>query len=155
MNASVTRAPRKGGLSPAGEQILRAVAPVVLGSLLPTNGSVREQALDDAMWAVDDYMAHLSLPLQGEARSLLALLSSLPARIALLRTTRDWRDAPPARVEAFLLSARHSPVFLLRRIYDFLQSITVIGFFDLPIAWNEIGYPGPPIERPIPQGRES
>jgi len=57
-----------------------------------------------------------------------------------------------ARVEAFLRSARHSPVFLLRRIFDFLHSMTVIAWFDLPVAWSEIGYPGPPVERPVRQG---
>lgn len=150
MSRSVTRAPRTGALSKAGEEILRAVAPIVLGPLLPTGRSAREHALDDAMWAVDDYLAHLSLPLQREARVTLAVLHSLPMRALLLRTRRAWSDAPPARVEAFLRSARESPVFLLRRIYDFLHSMSVIGWFDLPIAWNEIGYPGPPVERPLP-----
>ncbi|MCZ7686159.1 MAG: hypothetical protein M5U28_48325 [Sandaracinaceae bacterium] len=104
------------------------------------------------MWAVDDYLAHLSLPLQREARVTLALLHSLPVRAALLRTARAWRDASPARVEAFLRSARESPVFLLRRVYDFLHSMTVIGFFDLPVVWSQVGYPGPPVERPLPRG---
>ncbi len=151
----MTRAARLGGLTPEGEEILRAVAPAVLGSLLPTDSAVRAQALDDAMWALDDYVAHLSLPLQGQARALLAVLHSRVARVALLGTTRTWRDAPPASVEAFLRSARHSRVFLLRRIYDFLQSMTVIAWFDLPVAWKDIGYPGPPIERPLPGGPAS
>ncbi len=147
MKRSVIRQPRTGALSRSGEEILRAVAPVVLGPLLPTERSARERALDDAMAVIDDYVAHLSLPLQREARMTLAVLHSLPARALLLRTRREWRDASPARVEAFLRMAKHSPVFLLRRIYDFLQSMTVIAWFDLPIAWNETGYPGPPVER--------
>lgn len=144
------RPPRKGGLSPAAEEILRAVAPVVLGELLPPAAGPRARALDDAMWALDDYVAHLSLPLQGQARTLLAVLHSLPARLALLRTARAWRNASPASIEAFLRRARHSRLFLLRRIYDFLQSMTVIAWFDLPEAWEGIGYPGPPIPRTIP-----
>lgn len=155
MSHQITRAPRTGALTHAGEEILRAVAPVVLGPLLPAEQSARERAIDDAMWVVDDYLAHLSLPLQREARVTLALLHSLPARALLLHTWRAWRDASPARVEAFLRSARHSPVFLLRRIYDFLHSMTVIAWFDLPIAWDEIGYPGPPVERPLRQGGPS
>jgi hypothetical protein len=152
---AIPSAPRKGGLSPAGEEILRAVAPVVLGSLLPVDRDVRERSLADAMWALDDYVAHLSLPLQGQARTLLALLHFAPVRMALLRTTESWSSASPAKVEAFLRRARHSRVYLLRRIFDFLHSMTVIAWFDLPVAWEAIGYPGPPIERAFPQGERS
>ncbi|MCC6557336.1 MAG: hypothetical protein IT372_30665 [Polyangiaceae bacterium] len=154
MSRSVARAPRAGALTSAGEEILRAVAQVVLGPLLPADPPARARALDDAMWAVDDYLAHLSGPLQREARVPFAVLHSLPARAVLLRTRRAWRDAPPARVEAFLRSARGSPLLLLRRIYDFLHAMTVIAWFDLPVAWDEIGYPGPPVERPLRRGGE-
>jgi len=151
----VTREPRKGGLSPAAEEVLRAIVPVVLGPLLPADRDTRERAIDDAMWALDDYIAHLSLPVQGQARMLLGLLHSLPARVLLLGTTKRWRDAPAERVEAFLRRARHSRVLLPRRIYDSLQSMTVIAWFDLPIAWEAIGYPGPPVERRFHQGYEA
>jgi len=152
--ASQPRPPRKGGLSAAGEEILRAVAPVVLGSLLPADRGARARAMDDAMWALDDYVAHLSLPLQRQARALLALLHAPPARLVLLRTATRWRDAPPERIDAFLRRARASRLFLLRRTYDFLQSMTVIAWFDLPEAWDAIGYPGPPLPRPFHQGYE-
>lgn len=144
--------PRPRGLSADDEEILLAVLPVVLGPLLPADQTVRARALDDAMAALDDYLAHLSLPLQRQARGLLAVLRLLPVRLVLLRTARRWRDAPPARIERFLRRARHSRLLPLRRVYDFLQSMTVIAWFDLPVAWNEIGYPGPPIERPFARG---
>ena len=139
-------------LGRAGEEVLRAVQPVVLGPLLPDDAVARARALDEAIAAADDYLAHLSLPLQREARLTLALVHSLPARALLLRTRRAWRDASPAQVEAFLRRAQHSPVFLLRRIYDFLHSMSVIGWFDLPASWGAIGYPGPPVERPLVRG---
>ncbi len=142
-------APRPGGLSPAGEEILLAILPVVLGPLLPTDAAVRTRALDEAMAALDDYLAHLSLPLQRQARSLLGALHLLPVRLVLLGTAHRWRDAPPARIAGFLRRARHSRWFVLRWVYDFLQSMTVIAWFDLPVAWSEIGYPGPPLERPL------
>ena len=145
-------APRQGGLSAAGEEVLRAVVPVVLGPLLPEDPAARAQALDDALRALDDYLVHLSLPLQRQARGLLAALHLLPARLLLLGTARRWRDAAPVRVEAFLRRARGSRLFLLRRVYEFLHSMTMIAWFDLPVAWAEIGYPGPPIERPLPRG---
>ena len=97
MNDRALPLPRTGALTKAGEEILRAVAPVVLGPLLPADGAMRARALEDAMWVVDDYLAHLSLPLQREASVTLALLHSLPARALLLRTRRAWRDASPER----------------------------------------------------------
>lgn len=136
-------------LGKAGKEVLRAVQPVVLGALLPDDAVARARALDEAVVAADDYLAHLSLPLQREANLTLALVHSLPARALLLRTRRSWRDASPAQVEAFLRRAQHSPVFLLRRIYDFLHSMSVIGWFDLPVAWSAMGYPGPPVDRPL------
>jgi hypothetical protein len=153
--ATQQRPPRTGGLDAAGEEVLRAVAPVVLGALLPADRDARAQALDDALWAVDDYVAHLSLPLQRQARTLLAILHSAPARLLLLGTARRWRDAPPARIEAFLRRARTSRVRSLRRVYDFLQSMAVIAWFDLPAAWEDIGYPGPPLPRPFHPGWEA
>lgn len=152
--AGATPALRKGGLSLQGEEILRAVAPVILGPLLPSSPRERLDALDAAMWAVDDYVAHLSRPLQDEAARLLALMHTTPARLLLLGTTARWCEASPARVEAFLRRARHSRIRLLRRVFDFLHSLTVIAWFDLPEAWHALGYPGPPLPRPFFAGYE-
>ncbi len=131
---------------------MRAVAPVVLGPLLPTDGTARDASLAAAMATLDDYLAHLSLPLQRQARALLDVLALLPVRWLLLRSRVRWREATPERVEAFLRRAQQSRLFLLRRAYDFLQSMTVLAWFDLPVAWADIGYPGPPVERPAREG---
>jgi len=143
---------RIGGLSIEGEEILRALVPVIVGPLLPDEREARERALEDGMVVLDDYLAHLSLPVQQQARLLLALLYMLPARLLLLRTWHRWCEVDPSHIEAFLLRARTSRIFLLRRIYDFLQSMTVIAWFDQPAAWGDIGYPGPPIERDAKTG---
>lgn len=136
-------------LSPQGEEILRAVAPVVLGPLLPTDGVAREQALETGMASLDDYLAHLSQPLQDEARSVFGSLDLWPARVLLLGTSSRWSDASPDQVASFLRSARDSRFQLLRRTYAFLQSMAVLAWFDQPAAWPAIGYPGPPIERAV------
>lgn len=138
--------PHRQVLTGEGEEILRCITPVVLGSLLDVGRADPDKALDDAMGAVDDYLAHLSLPLQRQARVTFALLHSLPARVVLLRTWRPWRETSRPRVETFLLAARGSRAPALRRIYGFLHSMIVVGWFDLPLAWEEIGYPGPPAE---------
>lgn len=152
--SAVPRPARKGGLTPAGEEILRAVMPVVLGSLLPAAREERAEALDEAMWALDDYVSHLSLPLQADARMLMALLSLAPVRLLLLGTTRRWRDAPEGNVAAFLHRTRRSRLYLVRRLFDSLHSMSVIAWFDLPRAWEAIGYPGPPVARPFNEGYE-
>lgn len=133
-------------LSPQGEGILRAVLPVVLGSLLPAEHAARTQAIETGLASLDDYLAHMSLPTQDEARRVFAMLDLLPARVVLLGTTDPWRTAAPDAVEAFLRSARDSRLLLLRRIYAFLQSMAVLAWFDQPAAWPAIGYPGPPLE---------
>jgi hypothetical protein len=139
-------------LSPQGEEILRAVAPVVLGPLLPDDRAVREQALDAGMASLDDYLAHLSQPLQDEACSAFGTLDLLPARLLLLGTSSRWSEASPHRIESFLRAARDSRFYLLRRMYVFLQSMTVLAWFDQPAAWPGVGYPGPPVERPVAAG---
>jgi hypothetical protein len=133
-------------LTCAGEELLRAVAPVVLGPLVDARGAAAPAALDAAIEALDDYLAHLSAPLQRQARVTLTLLSSPPARVALLRSPRPWRAAPPVRIESALAGLRGSRAGSLRRLYGFLHSLVVLGWFDLPLAWEEIGYPGPPAE---------
>lgn len=139
-------------LTPGGEEVLRAVAPVVLGPLIDVARPAGAEALGEAMGAIDDYLAHLSPPLQRQARVAFALLSSLPVRVALLRTARPWRAAPAARIEAALVGIRRSRIPALRRLYDFLHSLVVLAWFDLPRAWEEIGYPGPPAESAVVRG---
>jgi hypothetical protein len=148
-------APARAALSPPGEEIVRAVIPVVLGPLLPGAGPAREQALETGVAALDEYLASLSLPLQDEARDVFDTLDLMPVRVLLLGTWQRWQDASPAAVEAFLRSARQSRVFLLRRIYAFLQSMTVLAWFDQPAAWREIGYPGPPLGPYAPGSSQS
>jgi len=152
--SAAPRPPRKGGLTPAGEEILRAVMPVVLGALLPAARDERAEALDEAMWALDDYVSHLSLPLQAEARMLMALLALAPVRLLLLGTAKRWRDAPEGSIAGFLHRTRRSRVYLVRRLFDSLHSMSVIAWFDLPRAWEGIGYPGPPVARPFEEGYE-
>ncbi|MBI3786439.1 MAG: twin-arginine translocation pathway signal protein [Deltaproteobacteria bacterium] len=142
-------------LSPAGEEILRAVMPVVLGDLLPADGAGRKQALDAGMASLDDYLAHLSLPLQAEALDVFETLDLLPVRVLLVGTWSGWRQTSAATVESFLRSARGSRFDLLRRMYAFLQSMSVLAWFDQRAAWPEIGYPGPPIERPAVSGGQA
>jgi len=146
------RAGSQRGLSPAGERVMRAVLPVVLGPLLPAEVAARDASVGAAITALDDYLGYMSTPVRRQARTLLAVLHLRLVRVVLLGTSAPWSEIPPARIEAFLRSAHGSRVFLLRRIFDFLQSMSVLAWFDLREAWTEIGYPGPPVERPMRTG---
>ncbi len=139
-------------LSPPGEEIMRAIMPVVLGSLLPPAGAERARALDSSLATLDEYLACLSLPLQGEAGNVFDTLDLWPVRTVLLGTSARWRDAAPGKIESFLRSARDSRFDLFRRMFGFLQSMAVLAWFDQPAAWPAIGYPGPPIDRPAASG---
>jgi len=131
---------------------MRAVAPVVLGPLLPADRAARDESLAAAMATRDDYLAYMSLPVQRQARMLLGVLHLRPVRRLLLGTSAPWREVAPERIEAFLLRAQGSRFYVLRRVYDFLQSMSVLAWFDLREAWSEIGFPGPPVERPVRSG---
>ena len=135
------------GLSPAGVEILRAISPVVLADLLPRPGPERDHLLETGLANIDEYIAHLSSPLQQEVRDLFGTLDLWPVRTLLTRGFSRWSETSEETLQSFLTSARDSRVFLLRRIYAFLQSMVVLGYFDQQAAWKTIGYPGPPIER--------
>ena len=135
-------------LSPAADEIIRAIMPVVLGTLLPEREPERAQALDSGVATLDAYVAHLSPPLQAEAGNVFRTLDLLPVRVLLTGTTSRWRDMSPETVASFLRSAQTSRIELVRRIYAFLQSMAVLAWFDQPAAWPGIAYPGPPIARP-------
>jgi hypothetical protein len=143
-----TTVPRTA-LTPTGEEILRAVIPVVLGTLLPTEAGPRKKALDLGISTLDDYLAYLPLPLQLEACDVFATLDLLPTRVLLVGTWDHWSEASPETIEAFLRSARESRFDLVRRIFAFLQSMAVLAWFDQRAAWPGIGYGGPPIDRPL------
>ncbi|MCP5067723.1 MAG: hypothetical protein GY946_14275 [bacterium] len=139
------------GLSPAGKEILRAISPVVLGGLLPETGPERARALDTGLASLDEYVAHLSSPLQREVEDLFETLDLWPVRVLLTGGFSRWADCSPEALESFLRSAQGSRIFLLRRVYALLQSLVVLNFFDQPVAWKSVGYPGPPLLKPDPR----
>jgi hypothetical protein len=141
---------KRAVLTASGEEILRAVIPVVLGSLLPCDEPGRAQAVDVGLSTLDEYLAHLPLALQHEARDVFDTLDLLPTRVVLVGTWSRWSETSPAAIEVFLRSARESRFDLVRRMFAFLQSMAVLAWFDQPGAWPGIGYGGPPIDRPLP-----
>lgn len=140
--------PSRVALSPAGEEILRAICPVVLGGLLPEAGPERARVFAAGIADLDQYIAHLSSPLQRELHDVFATLDLLPVRLLLTGGFARWSETKPEALESCLRFARNSRSRLLRRVYALLQSLVVLSFFDQAVAWEGIGYPGPPIARP-------
>src|SRR5512139_3528748 len=95
-------ATQRVALSASGEAIIRAVMPVVLGSLLPQGGAERAQALDASVATLDEYLASLSLPLQAEAGNVFDTLDLWPVRLMLLGSSSRWQDATPQKIESIL-----------------------------------------------------
>jgi len=142
--------PPRAVLTASGEEILRAVIPVVLGSLLPAEAEAREEALDVGLATLDDYLGYLPVPLQQEACDVFATLDLFPTRLLLMGTWDRWCEASPETIDASLQFARQSRFLLLRRMFAFLHSMAVLSWFDQRAAWPGIGYGGPPIDRPLP-----
>lgn len=146
---SAATASKRAVLTASGEEILRAVIPVVLGPLLPSDEPARGKAVDVGLSTLDDYLAYLPLPLQHEACDVFDTLDLLPTRVVLVGTWSRWSETSPPTIEAFLRSARESRFDLVRRMFAFLQSMAVLAWFDQRGAWPGIGYGGPPIDRPL------
>ncbi|MEO6565436.1 MAG: twin-arginine translocation signal domain-containing protein [Casimicrobiaceae bacterium] len=127
-----------------GEDILRAVVPVMLSGALPAELSARAMAIDATMAALADAIGGLPAAAQAELAQLFALLSLPPVRLAVARLDAPWAQAEPAQVRACLDRFRDSPLILLRAAYDGLHQLIFAAWYGNPRAWSAIGYPGPP-----------
>jgi hypothetical protein len=145
---------QRAALSPSGEEIVRAVIPVVLGPCCRAPARRASRRSRRAWRASTNTTQSRSRCRSDEARDVFATLDLLPVRLLLLGMAALAGCFARCR-RAFLRSARQSRVFLLRRIFAFLQSMTVLAWFDQPAAWREIGYPGPPIGPYAPGGTQS
>ena len=132
-----------GTLSAEGATILRAIAPAILDGCLPADAAQRERLLDDMLAAIDRYLSHLSPSVQKEALDGFGLLHFPPFRALVAGVWSRWPGATPEETTNFLRGFRDSRFQLFRSLYAFLQSVVVLGWFDLPAAWAYIGYDGP------------
>jgi hypothetical protein len=143
-----TPAPAPGGaassISTDGQDILRAVVPVMLAGALPQAPAPRAAAIAQTLAALETAVGGLPAGAQAELAQLFDLLSLPPVRIAVARIDVPWAGASPEQVRACLDRFRGSPVQLLRAAYDALHQLTFAAWYGNPQAWGPIGYPGPP-----------
>lgn len=132
-----------GRLLPAGRAIFEAVGAAVLEGCLSEGGPVRQAALQGLLARLDDTLAGLPAATQAELAQLLALLASVPGRLALAGLSSDWSEASVPEVQAALQDMRMSRITLRQQAYFGLRDLSAAAYFADPGTWGLLGYPGP------------
>ena len=131
-------------LDAGANEVIRALVPVVLAGALPADAARRAKAVDETVEAFGRAVGGLAPAIQEEIGQMLSLLSFTPTRFMMTGVGAGWRDASPSDIAAFLEDWRHSRFDLKRAGYRALTLLIQGSWFDNPLAWPVIGYPGPP-----------
>jgi len=131
-------------ISVDGQDILRAIVPIMLAGALPAEPAARAAAIAQTLSALDTAIGGLPAAAQAELAQLFDLLSLPPVRLGIARIDAPWAQAAPEQVRACLDRFRGSSVQLLRAAYDAMHQLTFAAWYGNPQAWAAIGYPGPP-----------
>jgi len=129
-------------------EVIRALVPVVLAGSLPTDAATRTRAIDETVDAFGRAVRGLAPAIQEEIGEMLSLLSFMPTRLAMTGISAGWPEASADDIAAFLQDWRTSRLELKRAGYRALTQLIQGAWFDNPIAWRVIAYPGPPALSP-------
>ncbi|MCW7542063.1 hypothetical protein OOT46_30165 [Aquabacterium sp. A7-Y] len=132
-----------GRLTPAGQEVLRAIARAVLDGSLPHGGAPLEAALASQLQRVEALVAAMPGPTRQELSQLLGVLASAPGRRLLAGLEADWRDASVAQLQASLQDMRRSRLAVRQQAYHALRELSSAAYYADPASWQAIGYPGP------------
>lgn len=124
--------------------LIRALAPVILGSALPRERGPQEAALSAIATSFDRMASTLAPAVQKEIADLLGFLDFAPTRVAFARLWTPVADCSPDELRAFLTRWRDSRFELQQASYQALTQLIHASWYDTPEAWGAIGYPGPP-----------
>ncbi len=144
--ALVAPARRDGRLGATSRAIFAALAPAVLGTMLPADAAARTRAVAAQVGRVEASIAGLSPALQHEVDELLTVIGSAPGRVLVAGLHAPWTDASAAEVQAALAAMRDSSLTLRQQAYHALRDLTNASYFAEPATWAQIGYPG---QRPV------
>ena len=131
-------------LNSKSAQLISALAPVILAGSLPDDPAARAKAIDEVVAAMDRAIAGLSPAVREEVEQLLSLLTFAPTRALLAGVWKPWPEASGAEIAVFLESWRNSRFALLQSGYQAIKQLLQACWFGNPLAWEGIGYPGPP-----------
>jgi hypothetical protein len=124
--------------------VIPALVPVVLAGALPPDPRERAAAIAETTQAFHRAVSRLAPAIQEEIGDLLALLAFAPTRILVAGVSSPWSEATPDAITAFLESWRASRSELKRSGYRALTQLIQGSWYDNPLAWKVVGYPGPP-----------
>ena len=136
------------GLDDKATEIVRALVPVVLAGSLPAEPATRAKAIDETVEAYGRAVGGLAPAIQEEISEMFSFLSFAPTRIAMAGIGSPWREASARDIEAFLQDWRMSRIELKRAGYRAITQLIQGAWFDNPLSWPAIAYPGPPALSP-------
>ena len=119
--------------------VLRALMPVVLEGALPVDES-RAVVVNESIQLLDSLLAASSRAGQQQVNQLIDLLTFPPTRYTVAGLDKDWAEASPADISAFLASWSHSRFGLLRAGYIALTQMIAMNWYMQPRAWGAINY---------------
>ena len=123
--------------------VLRALMPVVLDGALPADES-RAVVVNESIQLLDSLLAGSSRAGQQQVSQLFDLLTFPPTRYTVVGLDKDWAEASPADISAFLASWSQSRFGLLRVGYTALTQMIAMNWYMQPRAWSTINNYIPP-----------
>jgi hypothetical protein len=124
--------------------VVHALIPVVLAGALPAEGAARDAAIKETHEAFQRAVSGLAPAVQEEIGQLLSLLAFAPTRLLVAGVASPWSEASAQEIGAFLHRWRDSRFELKRSGSRALTQLIQGAWYDNPLAWTVIGYPGPP-----------
>ncbi|MEP7154872.1 MAG: hypothetical protein ABI905_03810 [Betaproteobacteria bacterium] len=128
---------------------IAALAPAILNGALPADPAARLVAINEVVEAFDRTVAGLSPAIQKEVEQLLSLLTFAPTRRLVAGVSAPWHEATEADVSRFIEQWRQSRFSVLQQGYQALSQLMIACWYGNPLAWESIGYGGPPQAREL------
>ncbi|WP_307665338.1 hypothetical protein [Pseudoduganella namucuonensis] len=136
-------APGRYLLDGEARAVLAAIAPAIVGPMLPSGAADRAAAVARTVDGVQQAIASLPLATQREVRDLFGLLALAPARRFLAGVPAAWGEASVAQVSAFLQDWRTHRLAMLQTAYHALHDLVLGAWYADSSSWAGIGYAGP------------
>ncbi|MDP3859210.1 MAG: hypothetical protein Q8Q73_15755 [Stagnimonas sp.] len=121
--------------------LFAAIAPVVLGSSLPSEQ--REVHLATLLKAIDGAGVPLQAPGQKMVYQLFDLLNTGLTRRLTTGVSKPWPQAEPAEIAVFLDRWQNSSIGLFNAGYRALSKFVIGSWIGTPQGLKAVGYPGP------------
>lgn len=122
-------------------ELFAALAPVVLGSSLPTEN--RELHLAALLKAIDGAGVPLQAPGRKMVYQLFDLLNTGLTRRLTTGVSQPWPQAEAAEIKAFLDRWQTSSIGLFNAGYRALTKFVIGSWIGTPQGLKSVGYPGP------------